>query len=157
MSVYLVGCVSITRRTVSIGVPLAGRRVTLRLDGTVAQVIDHPDGPTGRRVLLRGIALPLTTEQLAGIRGARPAGPAPQPAAELLRVERRVDCRGSIMLAKKIHLGIQHASLIITVEVDDDTFTISHGGQVMRTVGRTSRKEVARFKARKPEGPRKIG
>ena len=155
--VNIVGCISIGRRTVPIGTPLAGRRVTLRLDGTVLQVIDQTDGPTGQRVLLRSIAFALTTEQLTGIRGARPAGPPPQPAAELLRVERRVDSRGSIMVAKqKIHVGIQHAGRTVVVEVNDDTFTVSAGGHVLRAVGRTSRKEVARFKARKPEGPRKI-
>ena len=60
--------------------------------------------------------------QLVRIRGSRPAGPAPQPAAELLRVERRVSCRGAIMVAKqRIHVGIQHAGKTVTVEVDDHT------------------------------------
>jgi hypothetical protein len=95
--VNLVGCISITRRTVPIGAPPAGRRVTLRLDGTVLQIIDRPDG---QRVLLRSIAFPLTADQLTGIRGARPAGPPPQPAAELLRVERR-------RLLPRLHHGRQ--------------------------------------------------
>jgi transposase InsO family protein len=152
--VNAVGCISVAARSVPIGTPLAGRRVTLRLDGTLLQVIDN-DGDDG--ILLRSLPFPLTAAQLARIRGSRPAGPAPRPAAELLRVERRVSCRGAIMVAKqRIHVGIQHAGKTVTVEVDDDTFTIQHGPDILLVVGRTSRKEVARFKARKPEGPRKI-
>jgi transposase InsO family protein len=148
--VNAVGCISVAGRSVPIGTPLAGRRVTLRLDGTLLQVIDD-------RILLRSLPFPLTSAQLAGIRGSRPAGPAPRPAAELLRVERRVSCRGAIMVAKqRIHVGIQHAGKTVAVEVDDGTFTVQHGPEVLLVVGRTSRKEVARFKARKPEGPRKI-
>jgi len=152
--VNAVGCISVAARSVPIGTPLAGRRVTLRLDGTLLQVIDN-NGDHG--ILLRSVPFPLTTAQLARIRGSRPAGPAPQPAAELLRVERRVSCRGAIMVAKqRIHVGIQHAGKTVTVEVDDGTFTVQHGPDTLLVVGRTSRKEVARFKARKPEGPRKI-
>jgi hypothetical protein len=149
-AVNAVGCISVAARSLPIGTPLAGRRVTLRLDGTLLQVIDAG-------ILLRSLPFPLTTAQLARIRGSRPAGPAPQPAAELLRVERRVSCRGAIMVAKqRIHVGIQHAGKTVTIEVDDHTFTVRHGPDTLLVVGRTSRKEVARFKARKPEGPRKI-
>jgi Integrase core domain len=152
--VNAVGCISVTARSVPIGTPLAGRRVTLRLDGTLLQVIDN-DGDAG--TLLRSLPFPLTAAQLARTRGSRPAGPAPRPTAERLRVERRVSCRGAIMVAKqRIHVGIQHAGKTVTVEVDDHTFTVQHGPDTLLVVGRTSRKEVARFKARKPEGPRKI-
>lgn len=58
------------------------------------------------------------------------------------------------MVAKqKIHVGIQHAGRTVTVQVDDSV-TVSHGQHILRTVGRTSRKEVARFKARKPQRPK---
>jgi hypothetical protein len=61
------------------------------------------------------------------------------------------------MVAKqRIHLGIQHAGRTVTVEVDDHTFTVFHGRDTLLVVGRASRKEVARFKARKPQKPRKI-
>jgi transposase InsO family protein len=145
-----VGCVGVAHRSVPVGSPLAGRRVTLRLDGTLMQVIDAG-------VLLRSLPFPLTPTQLARVRGARPAGPTPQPATEPLRVQRRVSCRGAIMIAKqRIHVGIQHAGQTVTVEVDDTTFRVLHGQQTLLTIGRTTRKEVARFKARKPQKPRKI-
>jgi hypothetical protein len=121
---------------------------------TPLQVIDH-DQDAG--TLLRSLPFPITAAELVRIGGSRPAGPAPQPTAELLRVERRVDSRGAIMVAKqRIHVGIQHAGKTVTVEVDDGTFTVQHGPDIPLAVGRTSRKEVARFKARKPGGPRKI-
>jgi hypothetical protein len=105
------------RPHVPIGTPLAGRRVTLRFDGTLLQVIEDA-------ILLRSLPFPLTAAELVRVRGSRPAGPAPQPAAELLRVERRVSCRGAIMVAKqRIHVGIQHAGKTVAVEVDDGTFT----------------------------------
>jgi hypothetical protein len=88
--VNAVGCVGVAAHSIPTGTLLAGRRVALRLDGTPLQVIE--DG-----VLLRGLAFPLTPTRLARIRGSRPAGPAPQPAAELRRVDRRVSCRGAIM------------------------------------------------------------
>ena len=61
------------------------------------------------------------------------------------------------MVAKqRIHVGIQHAGKTVIVEVDDHTFTVQQGSDTLLAVGRTSRKEVARFKARKPQKPRKI-
>ena len=59
------------------------------------------------------------------------------------------------MVAKqRMHVGIQHAGKTVAVEVDDGTFTVQHGPDILLVVGRTSRKEVARFKARKPEAAR---
>ena len=105
-------------------------------------------------ILLLSLPFPLTAAELVRARGSRPAGPAPQPAAELLRVERRVSCRGAIMVAKqRIHVGIQHAGKTVAVEVDDGTFTVQHGPDILPVVGRTSRKEVARFKPASPKQP----
>jgi len=60
--VNAVGRISVAGRSVPIGTPLAGRRVTLRRDGTLPQVID--DG-----TLLRSLPFPLTR---------RPARPHPR-------------------------------------------------------------------------------
>jgi hypothetical protein len=83
--VNAVGCISVAARSVPIGTPLAGRRVTLRLDGTLLQVIDN-NGDAG--ILLRSLPFPLTTAQLARIRGSRPAGPA--------RARRPSCCKSSV-------------------------------------------------------------
>jgi hypothetical protein len=56
----------------SVGQQLAGRRITLRLETTLAYVV--LDG-----VLTRTIPLTLTLTQRARLQGARMAGPAPQP------------------------------------------------------------------------------
>ena len=44
---------------------------------------------------------------------ARPAGPPPTPACEPLRVQRRVNCRGALVVAgQPVHVGIVHAGRI---------------------------------------------
>jgi hypothetical protein len=86
----------------------------------------------------------------------RPAGPAPAPAPGLLRVDRRVSCRGSISIARqKIQVGIGHAGRTVAVELADTTFRIYDGDQLLTEVTRSTTKPIARFKARKPEPPRR--
>lgn len=60
----------------SVGMPLAGTRVTLRLEGELIHVVS--DG-----VLVRSIASPLEPQQLPRLWGARAAGPPPSPATNL--------------------------------------------------------------------------
>ncbi|MEV5768010.1 hypothetical protein AB0L34_26020 [Micromonospora sp. NPDC052213] len=106
-------------------------------------------------VLLRSLPNPLTTAETAGIRDAHPAGPPPTPAPEPVRVERRVSCRGTLVIAgQRIHVGIVHAGSTLTVEAADTTFRVHDGDQLLTEVPRTTTKDIARFKARKPEPPR---
>ncbi|MGH2394415.1 MAG: hypothetical protein ACRDGH_13165, partial [Candidatus Limnocylindria bacterium] len=92
----------------------------------------------------------------ARIRDARPAGPPPTPAAEAIRVDRRVSSLGSIAIARqKIHLGIGHAGRTVTVEDADTTFRVYDGGQLLADVPRTTTKAIARIKARRPEPVRR--
>lgn len=111
---------------------------------------------TANGVLLRSLPNPLTTAEIARIRDARPAGPPPQPAAQPLRVERRVSCQGSLVIAgQRIHVGIRHAGATLAVEAADITFRVYDADQLVTEVPRTTAKAVARFKARKPEPPRR--
>jgi hypothetical protein len=143
------GQVSLAGRQHPIGYHFAGRRVTVRLDGALLQLVD--DG-----VLLRSLPNPLTPSELARIRDARPASPPPQPAPELLRVDRRVGCRGAIVLAgQRIHVGMVHAGRTVTVESADHTLRVYHGDELLTEVARTTTKPIARFKVRKPEAPRR--
>nr|WP_247659334.1 hypothetical protein [Micromonospora sp. U56] len=106
-------------------------------------------------VLLRSLPNPLTAAEIATIRDARPAGPPPTPAPEPVRVERRVSSRGSLVIAgQRIHVGIRHAGATLTVEAADTTFRVHDGDQLVTEVTRTTAKDIARFKARKPEPPR---
>lgn len=106
-------------------------------------------------VLLRSLPYPLTPAQTARLRDARPAGPPPQPAPELERVQRRVSCQGAITVAhQRIHVGMTHAGATFDVEAADTTIRIYDGDQLITEVPRTTTKPLARFKVRKPEGRR---
>ncbi|MFG1755237.1 IS481 family transposase [Streptosporangium sandarakinum] len=139
------GVVSLGGRSCPVGSPFAGRRLTVRLEGAVLHL---SDGST----LLRSLPNPLTDAETARLRDARPAGPAPRPATEPIRVQRRVSSRGWIAIAgQRIGVGIVHAGATVTVEAADATFRITHAGQVIAEVARTTTKPIARFKVRKPQ------
>jgi transposase InsO family protein len=147
-TVNAVGAVGLAGRQHPVGYHFAGRRVTVRLDQGLLQLVD--DG-----VLLRTLPNPLSPAELARLRDARPAGPAPQPPAGPLRVQRRISCRGALAVAgQRIHVGMVHAGRTVTVETADTTWRIYHGDELLTEVARTTSKNVARFKVRKPEPPR---
>jgi hypothetical protein len=143
------GLISLAGRQHPVGYHFAGQRVTVRLDRGLMQI-------TAGGVLLRSLPNPLTPAEIARIRDARPAGSPPAPAPEPVRVERRVSCRGTLVAAgQRIHVGIAHAGATLTVEAADTTFRVHEGDQLLTEVPRTTVKPIARFKARKPEPPRR--
>jgi hypothetical protein len=85
-TVNAVGMVSIAGKHHSVGQQFASRRITLRLETTLAHVV--LDG-----VLTRTIPLTLTPTQRARLQGARMPGPAPQPDQRPARVQRTVPRR----------------------------------------------------------------
>jgi transposase InsO family protein len=142
------GLLSLGGRQHPVGYHLAGRRLTARIDGSVLHLIDG-------HTLLRTLPNPLGPVDIARIRDARPAGPPPVPAAEPLRVQRKVSSRGQIVIAgQKIQVGIGHAGTTVTIQDTDGTFRISLDDHVITEVARTTTKPIARYKARKPEHPR---
>jgi transposase InsO family protein len=146
--VNAVGAVSLAGRQHPVGYHFAGRRVTVRIDRGLLQLVDNG-------TLLRNLPNPLTPADLARIRDARPAGPAPTQAPEPLRVERRVSSRGALAIARqRIHVGIAHAGRTLTVETADTTFRVYDGDELLTEVARTTTRPIARFKVRKPEPPR---
>jgi transposase-like protein len=103
----------------------------------------------------RSLPNPRTPADLARIRDARVGGPPPQPAAEPIQVQRRVSSRGGLVIAgQRIHIGIGHAGRTMTIESADNTFRIYHDTELVTEVARTTSKNIARFKVRKPEPPR---
>jgi hypothetical protein len=150
-TVNTVGAVGLAGRQHPVGYHFAGRRVTVRLDHGLLQLIQ--DG-----VLLRSLPNPLTPADLARLRDARPAGPPPQPPADALRVQRRISSRGALAVAgQRIHVGMVHAGRTVTVETGDTTWRIYHRDELLTEVARTNTKPIARFKVRKPEPPRAPG
>ncbi|MFC0507243.1 hypothetical protein [Micromonospora costi] len=96
----------------------------------------------------------LTPDHLRQLLAAdgQPAGPPPTPAPEPMRVERRVSCRGSLVIAgQRIHVGIAHAGTSLTVEAAGTTFRVYDADQLITEVAHCTTKAIARFKARKPE------
>jgi transposase InsO family protein len=124
---------------------LGGRRVAVRIDG---QTLSFFDPET--RDLLRTRPNPLTPAEVARLHGARPAGPAPQPPTEPVRVQRRASATGVIMVAwQKIALGRHHAGKTVTVAVTDTDLTIDVDGD-QQTVQRTTDRPVRWLKAQRP-------
>jgi hypothetical protein len=65
-------------------------------------------------------------------------------------VQRRVSSRGGIQVVnQRVQVGMTHAGLTVTVEVNDDILRIvdPDTGQILAVVARTTRQEVTRFKA----------
>jgi hypothetical protein len=75
----------------TVGQHFAGRRITLRLETTLAHVV--LDG-----VLTRTIPLTLSPTQCARLHGARTPGPAPLFDQRPTRVQRTVSCRGGTQI-----------------------------------------------------------
>ncbi|MDP9847003.1 IS481 family transposase [Streptosporangium lutulentum] len=103
---------------------LAGRSVTLRLDGHLMHAI--ADG-----ALVGTWPCPISTDRLTSLAGARaasaPLPPPPLPAGSI-RAQRRVHASGRIMVAKQaIKLGSRHAGKLVTVVIEDTHFRILHG------------------------------
>jgi hypothetical protein len=141
-TVNAVGMVSIGGHYHSVGQQFAGRRITLRLEATLAHVV--LDG-----VLTRTIALTLTPTQRARLQGARMPGPAPQLDQRPTRVQRTVSCRGGTqIIGQRVQVGLRYAGQIVTIEVNDTTLRVyDHRDQLIKNAPRTSRKEVRRHKA----------
>ena len=136
------GFVILAGHHLSVGSPLAGRRITLRLEAQLVHVV--VDG-----LLWRTIPFTLAPTDRIRLRGARLAGPPPQPGDAPIRVQRRVCCRGGTMvIGQKIHVGFRHAGTTVTIEIDDTELRVlDQHDQVLTVVARTSRKEVKRYKA----------
>jgi hypothetical protein len=113
------GNVSLGDHMIGAGLPLAGQRGTLRLDGPVAHILSGG-------ILARSIACPIPHEARSRLRGARGGTAQPPRLPEPLRVTRRVSVRGAIMVGgQKIQVGLAQARKIAEVTVQADTYQIT--------------------------------
>jgi hypothetical protein len=128
------GLVSLARHRLLAAEILAGQLVGIRIEPGVLMFFDP-----ATRFLLRTRPSPLTPADAARLRGARPAGPPPQPSADPVRVQRRVSSTGVVMIAgQKIALGRIHAGQTVAVLVADTALTVELGDGETRAVGRTA-------------------
>jgi hypothetical protein len=102
----------------------------------------------GDGALWRTLPFTLPPTARARLQGARIAGPPPPPAADRIRVQRRVSSRGGIqVIGQRVTVGFHHAGATVTIEVEDTVLRVlDQHDQVLTVVPRTSRKEVTRFK-----------
>ena len=140
-TVSAAGTVSLGGYPLSVGCPLAGQRVTLRLDGPLAHVLSGG-------VLTRTITCPVPPASRARLRGARTGTPQPPRLPEPLVVNRRVSIRGAIMIGgQKIQVGLTHARKTAQVTVEADTYPITVEPDTTITAARTTSRDIKRHKA----------
>jgi transposase InsO family protein len=136
------GTVGLATGQVSAGSPLAGQRVTLRMEGPLMAVI----GSGGS--LLRTVACPIPAERRWRLRGARSGRSLPPPPGGPITVQRRVTRRGSLMAAcQKIHAGMIHAGKTATVICENNCFRVVIDGETAAMVPRTTTSDIHRYKA----------
>ncbi len=136
------GGISIGGRQISVGMPLAGQRVRVRVDGILLHVIDE----AGQ--LRRTLRCPLPPTACGRIRDARPASVIPPPATAPT-VERVVSINGSIQVAgQRIQVGKIHARTLVTVALDEHTVTVYDADTPIAAVPRRSTTDMNRVKAK---------
>jgi len=141
-TVNAAGLVSLADQQTGVGSPLAGQRITLRMEGPLMAVLGH-DGS-----LLRTLACPIPADRRSRLRGARRGRSVPPRPGGPITVQRRVSSRGGLMVARqKIHAGMIHAGKTATVICEDSHFRVVIDGETAAVVPRTTTSEVHRYKA----------
>jgi transposase InsO family protein len=136
------GLVSLGDRQVGVGSPLAGQRVTLRMEGPLMAVLGH-DGS-----LLRTLACPIPAGRRSRLRGARRGRSLPPQPGGPITVQRRISSRGGLMVARqKIHAGMIHAGKTATVICQNNHFRVVIDGETAAVVPRTTTSNIHRYKA----------
>jgi transposase InsO family protein len=135
------GLVALSGRYVSVGQALAGRRITLRLEGELAHVID--DG-----VLVRTLPAPVPTALRRRLHGVRLAGSERPVPAGPLRIQRRVSGRGVTQVAgQRLRVGFAHRHTLVDVDVLETEFHVhDQAGETLAVIPRAGDKEVTRTK-----------
>jgi transposase InsO family protein len=135
------GNLSIGNHVLSVGSPLAGQRVTLRLDGPVAHILSGG-------VLVRTFACPVPEQARIRLRGARAATTQPPRLPGQFTVKRRVSVRGAIMVGgQRIQVGLPHAGKTAEVTVQTDTYQITVADGITIAAPRKTSRDIKRHKA----------
>ncbi len=135
------GNISVGNQVLSVGLPLAGQRVTLRLDGPVAHILSGG-------ILLRTLACPVSEQAHDRLRGARTGTAGPLRLPEPLQVRRRVPVRGAIMIGgQRIQVGLPHAGKTADIAVEADTYHVTVEDGIAFTAPRKTSREIKRHKA----------
>jgi hypothetical protein len=126
------GGVSLGQHIVLAAEILAGRRLGIRIEAATLMFYD-----LDTRELLRTRPNPLRPDEVKRPRGVRPAGPAPRPSVEPVRVQRRASNTGVVMVCgQKVAVGRAHQHQTITIAVSEATLAIELDDQEVRVVHR---------------------
>jgi transposase InsO family protein len=140
------GLVSLAGHQLLAAEMLGGRPVGIRIENATLMFFD-----LDTRELLRIRPNPLTPEQVQGLRGVRPAGPPPRPSTEPIRVQRRADNSGVIMVVgQRVALGRVHKHQTVAVLVSETTLAIELDDEEVRMVRRTTTQAVRSIKGQRP-------
>jgi transposase InsO family protein len=135
------GNVSLGNHMISVGLPLAGQRITLRLDGPVAHIVSGG-------ILARTVACPLPPEARSRLPSARAGTAQPPRLPDPLTVTRRVSVRGAIMIGgQRVQVGLVHARKTAEVTVEADTYQITVEPGITISAPRTTSSDIRRHKA----------
>jgi len=135
------GNISVGNHVISAGSPLAGQRVTVRLDGPLAHIL--AGGTT-----VRTVACPVPQPARHRLRGARAGTAGPPHLSAPLTVRRRVSIRGAIMIGgQRIQVGLPHAGKTAVITVGSDTYQITVEDGISFTAPRTTSRDIKRHKA----------
>jgi transposase InsO family protein len=141
------GTVGVAGQQVSVGLPLAGQMVTLRLEAATMHVL--ADG-----ALVRSLPTPVPVGSRARLQGATLARGALVVPQGPVVVRRRASQRGQLQVAgERVQVGLSHARQVLTVHVAEREFRIFDDGGLIKVVPRHDRQEVTRFKAHKQHKP----
>jgi transposase InsO family protein len=141
------GTVGVAGQQVSVGLPLAGQTVTLRLEAATMHVL--ADG-----VLVRSLPTPVPVGSRARLHGARLARGALVVPQGPVVVRRRASQRGQLQVAgERVQVGLSLARQVLTVHVTEGEFRIFDEGGLIKVIPRRDRQEVTRFKAHKQHKP----
>ena len=141
------GTVGVAGQQVSVGLPLAGQTVTLRLEAATMHVL--ADG-----ALVRSLPTPVPVGARARLQGARLAHGALVIPQGPVVVRRRASQRGQLQVAgERIQAGLSHGRQVLTVQVAEREFRIFDEGGLIKAIARRDHQEVTRFKAHKQHKP----
>jgi hypothetical protein len=136
------GNVSLAGQYVPVGAQHAGRRIIVRIENDLAQVIVDSK-------IVRTTPLTLTRTQRHRLRAAQIAGPRPAPAAAPERTQRRVSAHGETqVIGQRVPIGRRHAGRLVTIEIGETTLWIydERGTVLINQIPRTSTKTLVRHK-----------
>jgi transposase InsO family protein len=139
------GVINIGGQRVTIGAPVAGQRIVLRLDGHLMHII-----AAGH--LVKTLPTPVPIEERIHLVGAQLAHtPLPPPVGGSVIIRRRVPTDGVVMVSRqRLRVGRVHAGKTVTIAVEDTHYRVQHNNEELSTHPRDNHNPIRTTKAHAP-------